>query len=83
MIETFILYIDLSIIYHVHESLSLSYIFVLLAGLPQLSLILNLVQFHGANVEATNRKGMTPLILASQLGLDVIVEVNLHLIAPS
>ncbi|XP_030829986.1 serine/threonine-protein phosphatase 6 regulatory ankyrin repeat subunit B isoform X3 [Strongylocentrotus purpuratus] len=44
-------------------------------GLPQLSLILNLVQFHGANVEATNRKGMTPLILASQLGLDVIVEI--------
>ncbi|XP_063958150.1 uncharacterized protein LOC129262178 isoform X2 [Lytechinus pictus] len=44
-------------------------------GLPQLSLILNLVQVHGANVEATNRKGMTPLCLAAQIGLEVIVEI--------
>ncbi|XP_072180805.1 uncharacterized protein [Diadema setosum] len=44
-------------------------------GLSQLALVLNLVQVHGANVESTNRKGMTPLCLAAQRGLDSMVEI--------
>ena len=44
-------------------------------GLSHLALILNLVQVHEADVEASDAKGMTPLCIAAHLGHAITAEV--------
>ena len=50
--------------------------FPFVSGLSQLALLINLVQVHGANVEAHDQDGMTPLCLAAKYDMDVIAEVR-------
>ncbi|XP_022111105.1 ankyrin-3-like isoform X2 [Acanthaster planci] len=43
-------------------------------GMSHLTLIMNLVLVHHADVEAVNNKGMTPLCIAAHLGYGIIAE---------
>ncbi|XP_071943055.1 uncharacterized protein [Antedon mediterranea] len=44
-------------------------------GLPQIGLLICIVNLLGANVESVNSKGLTPLCLAAKLGLEVVMEI--------
>ncbi|XP_072034859.1 uncharacterized protein [Amphiura filiformis] len=45
------------------------------SGLSQLALLINLVKNHGANIEAHDMDGMTPLCLAAKYDMDIIAEM--------